>query len=279
MINWFPGHMTKSLRKMQSESKLCNLFIYVLDARAPFSCLNPEFVKFIGDKPICYVLNKSDLANSQKTNEWKKYLTKTNSSCVAFSPNMQANHIISEVNKLLQPLIQKNKENNVKFIFRCMVIGVPNCGKSTIVNKLCGKARAITGDKPGVTRSTQWVNVSEYLQVMDTPGTLWPSFKDERTGYKLAYIGSIKDEVVGIEHLALKFVSDMKNKFKNIFSIYNIDIEDKTDLEILEQIARKRGCVLRGNEIDYERISLMLIKDFRKGALGRYTLDDGPQNE
>lgn len=279
MINWFPGHMTKSLRKMQSESKLCNLFIYVLDSRAPLSCLNPEFVKFIGDKPICYVLNKSDLANSQKTIEWKKYFTQENSSCVSFAPNMQANHIISEVNKLLQPLIQKNNANKVKFIFRCMVIGVPNCGKSTIVNKLCGKAHAITGDKPGVTRSTQWVNVTEYLQVMDTPGTLWPCFEEEGTGYKLAYIGSIKDEVVGIEHLALKFITEMKNKFSNIFSTYNVDIKDKTDLEILEQIARKRGCILRGNEIDYERASLLLIKDFRKGTLGRYTLDEGPQNE
>lgn len=279
MINWFPGHMTKSLRKMQSESKLCNLFIYVLDARAPVSCLNPEFVKFIGDKPICYVLNKSDLANPQKNKEWKSYFTQNNSSSVIFAPNMQANVIIAEVNKLLQPLIQKNKEKQAKFVFRCMVLGVPNCGKSTIVNKLCGKARAITGDKPGVTRSTQWVNVSDYLQVLDTPGTLWPSFEDESTGYKLAYIGSVKDEVVRIEHLALKFIADMKNRFPNIFSIYSIDITDKTDLEILEQIARKRGCILRGNEIDYERASLLLIKDFRKGALGRYTIDEGPDNE
>lgn len=276
MINWFPGHMTKSLRKMQSDSKLCNLFIYVLDARAPESSINPEFVKFIKDKPICFVLNKSDLADVKQTKQWINRLTTENSTCVAFAPNMQANVITNQIKYLLKPLIDKNKANKVNFIFRCMVIGVPNCGKSTIVNKLCGKARAITGDRAGVTRSSQWVTVGDFLQVMDTPGTLWPSFENEQTGYNLAYVGSIRDEVVKIEHLALKFISDMRGR-NGIFDYYKVSADGLSDLEVLETIARKRGCILRGNEIDYERASLMLIKDFRKGSLGRITLDECEQ--
>lgn len=272
MINWFPGHMNKTLKEIRNNAKFCNVFIYVLDARAPMSCLNPKFKDIVGDKPVVYILNKSDLADNTQTQKFKKHFAdQPNSQCVVLNAGISAEgkKIVAAINALLKPLIQKNLENQVNFIFRSMVIGVPNCGKSTIVNNLLGKSREKTGNKAGVTRAVKWVKINKHLEIMDTPGTLWPSFENEQTGYNLAYIGSIKDEVLPITVLAQKFISDIKFDF--LQKKYNI--ENGTPLEILENIARKRGCILKGNETDYERAATLLLNDFRKGSLGRITLE------
>ena len=179
---------------------------------------------------------------------------------------------------LLKDKVEMNKARDVNFVFRAMVLGVPNSGKSTIVNNLCGKTRAVTGDKAGVTKSVQWANVNPSLQIMDTPGTLWPSFENEDLAYQLAYIGSIKDDVLNINEvagkLAIKLIN-IKSKFTEYYKLnltreYDID-NDEDWIEVLELVARKRGCILKGNEIDYERVAKLILGDYRKGVLGRIT--------
>ena len=281
MINWFPGHMNKTLKQMQELNKLCNCFVYVLDARSPQACLNPEFVKVIGDKPIVYVLNKSDKANEMATTKWKQYFNDLpNSKCVVTNATISKSCgvIVNAIMDLLKDKVAGNKEKQVNFVFRAMVLGVPNSGKSTIVNNLCGKARAVTGDKAGVTKSVQWVTVNPTLQIMDTPGTLWPSFDNEDLAYQLAYIGSIKDDVLNIVEIAGKLavkLLNIKSKFAENYKLTidkSFDIDNMEDcLAVLELVARKRGCILKGNEIDYERVSKLILNDFRKCSLGKIT--------
>lgn len=281
MINWFPGHMNKTLKQMQELNKLCDCFVYVLDARSPKACLNPEFVKVIGNKPIVYVLNKSDKANEQATTKWKQYFSEMpNSKCVVTNATISKSCgvITNAIMSLLADKVAGNRERQVNFVFRAMVLGVPNSGKSTIVNNLCGKSRAVTGDKAGVTRNVQWVNVNPTLQIMDTPGTLWPSFEDESLAYQLAYIGSIKDDVLNIIEIAGKLsitLLNIKSKFAENYKLTidkTYDVNNMQDcLNVLELVARKRGCILKGNEIDYERVAKLILNDFRKGALGRIT--------
>lgn len=278
MINWFPGHMNKTLKEMSEKAKLVDCFVYVLDARCPMACLNPEFVKIIKDKPIVYVLNKSDLANTQKNKEWKEYFSSLpNSRCVLTNATMSksCNSIVSAINQLLVDKINKNKANNVTFIFRAMVLGVPNCGKSTIVNNLCGKSRATTGNKAGVTRSTQWANVGANLQIMDTPGTLWGNIEDEKLAYELAFVGSVKDEVLNLFDVSAKLVkrlleispATLNAKYKTNLTL------DMEEIDLIDTIAKKRGCIIRGGEVDYERVSKLIVGDFRKGDLGNVTFD------
>jgi ribosome biogenesis GTPase A len=281
MINWFPGHMNKTLKQMQELNKLCDCFVYVLDARSPKACLNPEFVKVIGNKPIVYVLNKSDKANESATTAWKQHFNSLpNSKCVVTNATISKSCgvIVNAIMDLLKDKVAGNKERQVNFVFRAMVLGVPNSGKSTIVNNLCGKTRAVTGDKAGVTKSIQWANVNSTLQIMDTPGTLWPSFEDEDLAYQLAYIGSIKDDVLNIVQIAGKLavkLLNIKSKFAENYKLtinQTYDITSMQDcLSVLELVARKRGCILKGNEIDYERVAILVLNDFRKGVLGKIT--------
>lgn len=274
MIQWFPGHMTKTLRQMQDTAKLCDFFVYVLDARAPLSCVNPEFSKVIGNKPIIYVLNKADLANERATTAFKLYFEALPNSRVVILNSTQSKSgqvIVRLVNQIFADRLEQNRLKGAKFILRGMIVGVPNCGKSTLINNLVGKARAVTGDKPGVTRNIQWVRLNPSLEIMDTPGTLWPSFTDQTVGYKLALLGSVKDDVVDLYDLCIFFIREYA-KF-GVFSKYQVDVQDKTSREILENIAKKRGCIERGGDIDYDRIEKLILTDFRKGALGKITLD------
>ena len=274
MIQWFPGHMTKTLRQMQDTAKLCDFFVYVLDARAPLSCVNPEFSKVIGNKPIIYVLNKADLANERATTSFKLYFEALPNSRVVILNSTQSKSgqvIVRLVNQIFADRLKQNRLKGAKFILRGMIVGVPNCGKSTLINNLVGKARAVTGDKPGVTRNIQWVRLNPSLEIMDTPGTLWPSFTDQTVGYKLALLGSVKDDVVDLYDLCIFFIREYA-KF-GVFSKYQVDVQDKTPREILENIAKKRGCIERGGDIDYDRIEKLILTDFRKGALGKITLD------
>lgn len=278
MINWFPGHMNKTLKEMSEKAKLINCFVYTLDARCPLACLNPEFVKIIKDKPIVYVLNKSDLASTSMNKKWKEYFSSLpNSKCVITNAteSKACSSIVNNINALLQDKIEKNKLNNVKFVFRAMVIGVPNSGKSTIVNNLCGKTRAVTGNKAGVTKTTQWANITPTLQIMDTPGTLWGNIGDEKLAYELAFVGSVKDEVLNLVDVSIKLIRRLLEITPNtINDKYKTNLNlDMKDLELIEIIAKKRGCILKGGEIDYERVSKLIMGDFRKGALGKVTFD------
>lgn len=277
MINWFPGHMNKTLKQMQADSRLCDCFLYVLDARCPLSCINPEFVRVVGGKPIIFILNKSDLVEKASIEQFKSYLISLGHSCVALNATISGNAkvIISAIKNVLRDRIAKNQERNVNFIFRAMVIGIPNSGKSTIVNNLCGKGRAVTGNRAGVTRNKQWVKVDPFIEVMDTPGVLLPNFDDEDKAYNLAITGAVKDEVLYMPDIALRLISKLNAINMHILSSkYNVDYDENTPhIDILNAIAKKRGCIIKGGEIDLERVSKLLIMDFRNGKLGKICLE------
>ena len=277
MINWFPGHMNKTLKQMQSDSKLCDCFVYVLDARCPISCINPEFVKVVKDKPIIYVLNKADLVDKTDLEKFKEYFNSQGQQCVSLNATVSGNSkiLIDTINKIFKQRIEANKQKGVTFITRAMVLGVPNSGKSTIVNNLCNKARAVTGNKAGVTKSKQWVKVSSNIEFMDTPGVLLPNFDDEQKAYNLAIVGSIKDEVLNLIDVSTQLIVRLNNIDKNIIkSKYSVEYCENTQLiDILQQIGKKRGCVVKGGEIDLERAAKILLSDFRAGKLGKICLE------
>lgn len=274
-INWFPGHMQKALRMMEAEAKNVDALIYVLDSRAPFACLNPEFVRIIGSKPILYVLNKIDLADEKKIKEIKTKLPGENKLVIELNSTASGaiGLVTSSLNALCKTIIEKYKNKGVNYFVRAMVLGVPNCGKSTLVNNLCGTKKAITGNKPGVTKGKQWVKLSNNIEILDTPGTLWPNLIDEGEARKLAFIGSIKDDVVEVEQLSLFLLEALLKTYpKELEERFSVQVENKTPLEIMEEIAERRKYVVRGGEIDYERTAKAVLDDFRKGRIGKITL-------
>ncbi len=277
IIQWFPGHMNKALKMMENEIKIVDAVIYVLDSRAPFSCVNPKFASLIDGKPIIYVFNKCDMADEEKVREWQKWFKKENTVCLSTNSTTSGNckDIISAIKNLNKVKIEKYEKKGVKVILRAMVVGVPNSGKSTLVNNLVGKAKTMTGNKPGVTRAKQWVRINPYLEILDTPGTLWPAFDNNQVAHHLAYIGSISENVVDIPELSLDFIGDMRRLDKTILEKrYMISIDDEmTNLEILESICVAKKCILKGNDIDYDRGAYMLINDFKAGKLGNITLE------
>lgn len=275
-INWFPGHMTKALRQMESEIKSIDLIIYVLDSRAPLSCVNPKFQKLIGDKPIIYILNKVDLSDDKTTKTFVDYFTSKNTQCLML--NCTESGISKQIEKVAKQLcddkIKRYKSKGINATLRSMVLGVPNSGKSTLVNNLCNITRAQTGNKPGVTKGKQWVKVAPDFEVLDTPGTLWPSFDYDWQGEDLAIIGSIKDEIFDISELCLCLISKLKTLYPDCLGKrYNVNLENLSDLEIFEEIAQSKKFMLKGGEIDYERTAKMIVDDFRKARLGKLTLE------
>lgn len=278
MINWFPGHMNKTLKQMQADSKICDCFIYILDARCPMSCINPEFVKVIGNKPIIFVLNKSDLVEKTAIDKFKQYFASLGHVCISLNATISGSGkiIINTIKSVFKDRIEKNRERNVNFIIRAMILGIPNSGKSTIVNNLCGKARAITGNKAGVTRSKQWVKLDNFIEIMDTPGVLLPNFENEEFAYNLAIVGSVKDEVLYLPDVAISLIKRFKklNILSNLNTKYGVNCDESTqEIEILKQIGKKRGCLVKGGEIDIERSAKVLITDFRSGKLGKICLE------
>ncbi len=277
MINWFPGHMNKSIKQMQSDSKLCDCFLYVLDARCPNSCINPEFVKVCKDKPIIYVLSKADLINSKDVERLKKEFALRGAGCVALNSTISgtSKSLIAEIKRVFADRLNKNKVQGVNFVTRAMVLGVPNSGKSTIVNNLCNKGRAVTGNKAGVTKNKQWVRVEPTIEVMDTPGILLPNFENEDNAYNLAFVGSVKTEVLNVIEVASRLIGKLLEIDRQCLTTkYGVDINNIThNVEILERIARKRGCLVKGGEVDLERAALILLADFRSAKLGKICLE------
>jgi ribosome biogenesis GTPase A len=277
LIQWFPGHMTKALRMMEEEIKLVDLVIYVLDSRAPFSCVNPSFAAIIGNKPIIYVLNKADLSDEKLVSEWAKYFSKADNAKSIFLDSTlsgSGKKVVENMKLLLKDKLERNAKKGIILPLRAMILGVPNSGKSTLINNLCNKAKTTTGNKPGVTKGKQWVKIADNIELLDTPGTLWPSFEDEKVALHLAYIGSIRDQVLDTEELALNLIKElMISHPKAIESRYNFSIKDMEPLEVYEQICKVRGFILKGREYDYERGARAILDDFRKAKLGRITLD------
>ena len=277
-VQWFPGHMAKTRRLIKESLPFVVLVTEIVDARIPMSSSNPELKEMIGSKPRIVLLNKCDVADEKTTAKWVEYYKKNGMYALPVDcrSGKGLNAYLPLVREVLKDKIKRNTEKGmVGKPLRVMVVGIPNTGKSSFINKMAGRNRAKVADKPGVTRSNSWFAVGSGIELLDTPGVLWPKFEDKAVGDKLAFIGSVKDEVVDTETLAMRLIGVLKNGYSDrLTDRFKItDFEDKEDYEILEMIGRKRGMLISGGEIDYERASVMLLDEYRGGKLGRLSLD------
>ena len=276
-INWFPGHMTKALRMMEENVGLCDAVIYVLDARAPFACVNKKLNELCKNKPILYVLNKSDLIEKSDLNKIVSAFKNNSENVIAtVGTNLKdGKAVYSTVIGLLSEKINAKKQKGITKAVRVMVIGIPNTGKSTIINSLSGKRQAQTGDKVGVTKGKQWVKLYD-IELLDTPGTMPPSMENQTYARHLAYVGSINDNILDLEGLCLRFISELISLRPGLLNAkYGVD-ESEEPIVIYESICKARGFLIRGGEYDYERCSKAVFDDFRKGRLGKICLENSP---
>ncbi len=269
-IQWFPGHMTKAIRMMNENLRLVDALIYVIDSRAVFASNNPLFDNLISGKKVLYVFNKCDLVEKSDLDKWLSEFDRQNKPYVkAIGTSGDCSQIVEGLKRVASDKIAKFAEKGANVSIRAMVVGVPNSGKSTIINSMCKKAKAVTGDRPGVTRGKQWLSING-VDFLDTPGTLWGKFDDQKVAHHLAYIGSIRDDILDLSELAYDLIDELKTTYpthlKNRFQIDNMP--DET-IEIFEQIAKVRSFKLKGNEPDYDRTAKMLIDELRKGKLGK----------
>ena len=277
-VQWFPGHMAKTRRLIKESLPFVDLVTEIVDARIPMSSSNPELKEMIGSKPRIVLLNKCDVADEKTTAKWVEYYKKNGMYALPVDcrSGKGLNAYLPLVREVLKDKIKRNTEKGmVGKPLRVMVVGIPNTGKSSFINKMAGRNRAKVADKPGVTRSNSWFAVGSGIELLDTPGVLWPKFEDKAVGDKLAFIGSVKDDVIDIESLAMRLIGVLKNGYSDrLTQRFKItDFADKEDYEILEMIGRKRGMLISGGEIDYERASVMLLDEYRGGKLGRLSLD------
>ena len=275
-FQWYPGHMTKAKRMMQENIKLIDLVIELVDARVPISSRNPDIDELGKNKARLILLNKSDLAEDKWNDAWSEYFREKGFSVVKV--NSKKGGGIKSINGVIQEACKEKIERDRKRGIlnrpvRAMVVGIPNVGKSTFINALAGKACAKTGNKPGVTKGKQWIRLNKNVELLDTPGILWPRFEDQAVGLKLAFIGSIKDEILQTEELAAELVKFMNENYPGVLeNKYNVE-EDTDPYGMLEKIAESRHCLVRGTELDTEKASVLLMDDFRNGRLGKLTLE------
>lgn len=273
---WYPGHMTKAKRMMQEDIKLIDLVIEIIDARVPLSSRNPDIDELGKNKARLIILNKSDLADEKKNDAWAAWFK--GKGCFTAKVNARSGAGMKKIQDTIQEACKEKIERDRKRGImnrpvRAMVVGIPNAGKSTFINTLAGKACAKTGNKPGVTKGKQWIRLNKNIELLDTPGILWPKFEDQLVGLKLAVVGSIKDELLQSEELAMWLIAYLRKEYAGLLTErYQIE-EDGTDLEILERIAQSRGCRLKGNLPDYPKTAALIVEDFRSGRLGRITLE------
>lgn len=275
-FQWYPGHMTKARRMMQENIKLIDLVIELVDARIPMSSRNPDIDELGKNKARLILLNKSDLADDRRTDEWMEFFKEKGYSVVKV--NSKKGGGIKSIQGVIQEACKEKIERDRKRGIlnrpvRAMVVGIPNVGKSTFINALAGKACAKTGNKPGVTKGKQWIRLNKNVELLDTPGILWPKFEDQTVGLRLAFIGSIKDEIMNLEELAAELIGFLKESYPGILSgKYGITEQDD-NYACLSEVAEKRHCLVRGNELDTNKASIMLLDDFRNGRMGKITLE------
>ena len=271
IVQWFPGHMAKAKRQMEESIKRVDSLIYVLDARAPFSSINPEFENLIAMKPVLYVINKCDLVERQATDAWLAAFRAEGMTALAISSTIgkDASKVLSALREINKEKIERNRQKGVNYALKAMVIGMPNTGKSTLINALCRGKKTVTGDKPGVTKGEQWVRLYGGTSLLDTPGTLCHSMKSEKIGLHLAFIGAVRDAVVDTTELSLELIKFLAEKRPGTIAARYGAEETGTPLEILSQIAAKRGFMKKGGEADFDKAALALIDDFRKTRLGK----------
>lgn len=285
-IQWYPGHMVKTKKQIQEVLKLIDVVIEILDARIPYSSKNPDMDEIIGNKPKVVLLNKCDLAEDNITREWIAYYKGIGITAIEIDSISGKN--ISKVYGIVKEAVRdkfekKAQKGIVGKPVRALVAGIPNAGKSSFINKISSRAGAKTGDKPGVTRSNQWIKVNKDFELLDTPGILWPKFDDENVALHLAYTRAIKDEILDTEELAVKFIDELIHlKPKALIERYKIDIKEDAYSTLIE-IGRRRGCIVSGGEVDTLRTANIIFDDYRNGKLGRLSFErperEGVSNE
>ena len=286
-INWYPGHMFKTKKQIIEDIKLIDIVIELLDARIPYASKNPDMQRIIQNKKRIVLLNKSDLADDYETKKWVKYYSNLGIKAIPCDSNQGKG--IKDILKAIEDVMEDEMEKaaakgRIKKNIRIMILGIPNVGKSSLINRLCGKKTAVVGNRPGVTKQKQWVRIANNIELLDTPGVLWPKFEDEEVALNLAYTGSIKDEVIEPLEVAFKLLILLYNNYKkNLMERYklsndeleNIKCEDENEevYNLMKLIGKKRGAVISGGEIDDDKTAKIILTDFRDGKLGKITLE------
>ncbi|MGL5972610.1 MAG: ribosome biogenesis GTPase YlqF [Oscillospiraceae bacterium] len=279
-IQWFPGHMTKTKRMIQSDIKLVNAVVEVLDARIPYASKNPDIDEMINNKKRLVVLNKCDLADPKVTETWIKYYKDKNIMAIAVDSKngTNINKIVPSIKFLLEDEIKYKLSKGIKsYKLRIMIVGVPNAGKSSLINRLANKKAVKVEDRPGVTRGKQWVKIDKDVETLDTPGVLWPKFNDQITGEKLAFTGAVKDNVMDIELLAMRLIeflsSNYKWSLKDRYKLNDDDLNVENTYDILSKIAKNRGMIVTGGHFNTERAAILIVDEFRSSKLGKISLE------
>ena len=279
---WYPGHMTKAIRQMKEDIKLIDIVVELVDARVPNSSRNPDIDSLANNKARIIILNKSDLADSAKNSQWIDYYKNKGFYVVAIDSRKKSS--IKEVSKIIDKACAKKKERDLKRgiknrPIRAMVVGIPNVGKSTFINTYAGKASAKTGNKPGVTKGKQWIRLNKNVELLDTPGILWPKFEDRQVGFNLACIGSMNDNILNNCEIATGIVEFIIGNYPGLIGDrYGIDESDEI-VRIIDNIAKNRNCIKKGEEIDYNKTYNLIIDEFRSGTIGHVTLDELKRDE
>lgn len=288
-INWYPGHMAKTMKQVEADLKLIDIVIEILDARIPISSQNPEIKKLIKNKKRIIILNKCDLADEKENKNWVKYFEEVNIPVILCNSNNGdgVNKTISKINEIMQEEREIAKQKGRNKIARAMIIGVPNVGKSSFINRVSNKSAMQVGNKPGVTKNKQWIRLSNNIELLDTPGVLWPRIEKQETALNLAYTGTIKSDILDEIEVAYNLIKYLMSEYReNVIERYklnsdildrifnNSDIEDNEKIvEIMNYIGEKRGAIARGNNVDLDKTSRIILEDFRSGNLGRITLE------
>ena len=276
-LHWYPGHMAKTRRLIQENLKLIDVVVEITDARIPFSGRNPNFDDIIKGKPRLIVMNKADLADDDITKEWINYYNSIGLGVIPIScaTGMGVNKIFDKARELISEKIERDRERGINKTLKLMMVGIPNVGKSSLINRLSGKAGAVTGDRPGVTKGKQWIRIRKDAELLDTPGILPQKLDDEKSAVRLAWTGAIKDDIVNTEILSYSLLEYLRDNYpEKIEERYKLsDFSDKEGWELLEMIGRKRGCVISGGEIDTERAARLITEELRSCKVGKISLE------
>ena len=284
-INWYPGHMAKTKRQITEDMKLVDVAIELLDARIPVSSQNPDISKLLNNKKRIVILNKSDLADPAETKKWIEYFK--NKNIVALEVDSNQGKGINQVNQTIEKLMEEelriqNERGRIRKTIRVIIVGIPNVGKSSFINRISKKTTMVVGNRPGVTKQKQWIRIGSQIELLDTPGVLWPKFESEEVGLNLAYTGSIKDEVIDKVEIAYNLTKFLdKNYPQSLYEKYKISQEEITNiaehpqytLELMNLIGRKRGAIISGGNVDEEKVATILLDEFRSGKIGKITLE------
>lgn len=280
VLQWFPGHMAKTRRLISDSLKVVDVVIELVDARLPLSSRNPEIDRIVGKRPRILVLNKSDIADPNANSAWLDFFRKKGITAM-LADSLSGNGIIKNldvaVETVLKDKFEREEQKGIKRrAVRMLIVGIPNVGKSSFINRLSGRAAAKTGDRPGVTTAKQWIRLAGKYELLDTPGILWPKFDDPEAAKRIAYTGGIKDEIMDIEELAFYLIGFLRSNYKELLlSRFKIseDIEDLDDFDVLELIGKKRGCIVSGGRVDSFRAATLVLDEFRSAKIGRITLE------